>query len=352
MVDTRRGDSATRRHGEILRVSVSPCLRVILFVALLSAFCLPPSAYGSSWTRQPSGTMAWLHAVYFVDQDHGWIAGGNGTLLSTVDGGVTWNKISLTTKDSLIDVYFSDSTHGWLLAQRDVFKLKSNEPSSYLLNTDDGGITWQRIFLNTADVNTRFTRMVFKDPEHGWMFGETGTIFSTSDGGTHWMPRHSATRHLLLGGAFANNHSGLVVGAGATIMQSDDGAAWLLNGPGIGEGDRLNAISLVGSFAWAVGNGGQIIASANGGHSWSRQRSNVAADLLDVRFIDTREGWVVGADGAVLHTGDGGLHWAAEQIGSSRGLERLFIIDRNHIWAVGFGGTILRFGETNAPRLK
>jgi photosystem II stability/assembly factor-like uncharacterized protein len=94
--------------------------------------------------------MAWLHAVYFVDQDHGWIAGGNGTLLSTVDGGVTWNKTSLTIKDSLIDVYFSDSTHGWLLAQGDVFKLKSNERSSYLLNTNDGGITWQRIFLNTG----------------------------------------------------------------------------------------------------------------------------------------------------------------------------------------------------------
>ena len=341
-----------RRPGDNLRVSVSPCLRVILFIALLTAFCLPPSAYCASWTRQSSGTMAWLHAVYFLDQNHGWIAGGNGTLLSTTDGGVSWNKTSLTTRDSLIDVYFSDSAHGWLLAQRDIFKLKLNERSSYLLNTDDGGITWQRISLNTSDVNARFTRMLFSDPQHGWVFGETGNIFATSDGGAHWTPQRSATRHLLLGGAFANNDRGLIVGAGATIMQSDNGAAWRLSALHNDESARLNAVTLVGNSAWAVGNAGQIIASTNGGRSWFRQRSNVMADLLDVRFIDAREGWAVGAEGTLLHTSDGGLHWVAESMGRSQGVERLFIIDRNHIWAVGFGGTILKFGDSNAPSLR
>jgi photosystem II stability/assembly factor-like uncharacterized protein len=304
--------------------------------------------------------MAWLHAVYFLDQDRGWIAGANGTLLSTVDGGATWSKTSVITKDAFTDVYFSDSVHGWLLAQRDLFKLKANERSSYLLNTDDGGITWRQVFLNTEELNARFTRMLFRDQQHGWVFGETGAIFATSDGGEHWMPQRSPTKHLLLGGAFANgafannanNDRGLIVGAGATIMQSDDGAVWRLSAPRQGESARLNAVTLVGNSAWAVGNGGQIFATADGGRSWFRQHSNVAADLLDVRFIDAREGWAVAGDGTLLHTSDGGLHWGAEAIGNSRGLERLFIIDRNHIWAVGFGGTILRFGETNAPRLK
>jgi len=296
--------------------------------------------------------MAWLHAVYFLDQDHGWIAGGNGTLLSTTDGGVTWNKASLITKDSLIDVYFADSANGWLLAERDLFKLKSDERSSYLLNTNDGGITWQPIFLNTADTNARFTRMLFSDRQRGWVFGETGNIFATSDGGAHWMPQRSASKHLLLGGAFANNDRGLIVGAGATILQSDDGTVWRLSALYNDQSARLNAVTLVGNSAWAVGNAGQILATNNGGRSWFRQRSNVTADLRDVRFIDAREGWAAGAEGTLLHTSDGGLHWVAESIERARGLERLFIIDRNHIWAVGFGGTILRFGDSNPPRLK
>src|SRR5213595_1806426 len=72
------------------RVSSVFCLLTSVF--LLSFICC--SAFASSWTRQPSGTMAWLHAVYFLDQDRGWIAGANGTLLSTVDGGATWTKTS------------------------------------------------------------------------------------------------------------------------------------------------------------------------------------------------------------------------------------------------------------------
>jgi photosystem II stability/assembly factor-like uncharacterized protein len=296
--------------------------------------------------------MAWLHAVYFLDQNRGWIAGGNGTLLNTVDGGVTWNKTQFTNRDSLSDVYFSDSANGWLLVQRDLFNLKPNERPSYLLTTQDGGLTWRPISLNTADANTRFTRMVFTDSQHGWVFGETGVVFATSDGGVRWMPQRSATKHLLLGAAFANNNRALIVGAGATIMQSDDGLNWRLSATSKDAHDRFNAVAIAGPSMWAAGNGGRIITSNNGGRSWSAQYSNVNADLLDIKFLDAREGWAVGAQGTLLHTNDAGLHWRAEAIGSSHGLERLFIIDRSHIWAVGFGGTILRFGETSAPRLR
>src|SRR6185503_14467008 len=41
-----------------------------LFVLLLTAHCtLLTSVKASNWTRQKSGTMAWLHAVYFLDQN-------------------------------------------------------------------------------------------------------------------------------------------------------------------------------------------------------------------------------------------------------------------------------------------
>src|SRR5436309_3223905 len=138
--------------------------RLLRSILLLAAFCWLPSAYSASpWSHQPSGTMAWLRGVYFLDQNRGWVAGSNGALLATTDGGATWKKLSPLTKDTFQDVYFADKEVGWLVATRDIFKLKSNEPASYLLKTEDGGMNWRPVLLSSSDVNARLVRLVFAD---------------------------------------------------------------------------------------------------------------------------------------------------------------------------------------------
>jgi len=324
------------------------------FCLLFSAFCLLPAASAATWTRQPSGTMAWLRSVYFLDQNRGWVAGSGGTLLQTIDGGATWKKMSSLTKDTLLDVYFADENVGWLIAEPDQFKLKTDdEARSYLLKTEDGGSSWQRVFLNSKDANARLVRLVFADSQRGLAFGETGIVFATRDGGAHWMRQVSPTRHLLLGGAFANDGRGWLVGAGATILQTKDGGATWQTGILRDQiSARFTAVSFAGNFGWAVGNGGQIFATKDAGRTWFAQHSNVEADLLDVKFINPTEGWAVGADGLVLHTTDSGAHWFAESSNTSHVLQRVSFIDRDHGWAVGFGGTILKYGRAAAPQLK
>jgi len=353
-VIARRGDVVTRRHGEASpcrRVRVSPCLLLLL----LSAFCFLSSASAATWTRQPSGTMAFLHSVYFLDQNRGWVAGSSGTLLQTTDGGETWKKLLPLTRDTLLDVYFADENIGWLVAERDLLKLKTNdEPRSYLLKTEDGGFSWRRIFLNNKDVNVRLVRLVFTDGQHGWVFGETGVVFATRDGGAHWLRQPSPTKHLLLGGAFALDGHGLLVGAGATIVQtSNAGVTWETGFVRDAENARFTSASFAGSnFGWAVGNAGQIFATRDAGRTWFAQRSNVETDLQDVKFISASEGWAVGVNGLVLHTTDGGNHWQAESSSTSHVLHRIFFVDRDHGWIVGFGGTILRYAPATAPQLK
>ena len=332
-----------------------PCRLLSAACLLLTAFCLLPSASAATWTRQPTGTMAWLRAVYFLDQNRGWVAGSGGTVLETTDGGQTWQKLNPLTKDNLRDVYFANEKVGWLVAERDELKLKTNdEPRTYLLKTEDGGFSWRRVFLNGSDANARLVRAVFADAERGWVFGESGVVFATRDGGAHWVRQPSPTKHLLLGGAFVDYAHGWLVGAGATILQtSDGGMTWQSGNVRDGDGARFTAASFVGNrLGWAVGTAGRIFATTDGGRTWFEQRSNITDDLADVKFIDAAEGWAVGAQGTLLYTRDGGGHWSAASGGTSHALERVFFIDRNHGWAVGFGGTILTYSKSGAPRLK
>ena len=345
--------SVARQHkfcGEAL-----PRVLLSAFCLLLSAFCFLPSAYSATWSRQTSGTMAWLHSVYFLDQNRGWVAGSNGTLLKTHDSGATWNKVSTFTRDTLRDVYFADENRGWLLAERDLLKLKTNdEARSYLLKTNDGGITWQRVLVRSSDANVRLVRMAFADNQHGLLVGETGVVFATSDAGAHWLLQASPTKHLLLGATFTDSAHAWLVGTGTTIVKTNDGGAtWLNATPREANEIRFNAASFAThNLGWAVGNAGQILTTVDGGRAWYPQRSNVDADLLDVKFVDAREGWAAGAAGVLLHTTDAGAHWTVESSGTSHALQRLCFIDRNHGWAVGFGGAILTLGTAQAPSLR
>lgn len=348
-----RGGRITRAH---LITSARAC-RLLSYASclLLTACCLLSSASAATWTRRNSGTMAWLHAVYFLDQNRGWVAGTGGTLLETTDGGQTWRKLLPLTRDNLRDVYFADEKTGWLVAERDALKLKTNdEPRTYLLKTEDGGFSWRRVFLNGSSINARLVRAVFADAERGWVFGETGVVFATRDGGARWVRQASPTKHLLLGGAFVDPAHGWLVGAGATILQtSDGGTTWQTGIVRDGAGARFTATSFVGNrFGWAVAAAGRIFATTDGGRTWFEQRSNVTEDLADVKFIDASEGWAVGAQGTLLHTRDGGAHWSDQSSGTSHALDRLFFIDPTHGWAVGFGGTILNYSQAGAPRLK
>ncbi|MEO8434664.1 MAG: YCF48-related protein [Pyrinomonadaceae bacterium] len=314
-----------------------------VLVLLLTLHCSVLTA-SAAWTRQQSGTMAWLHSVYFLNQKTGWVAGSNGTLLFTNDSGQTWHKMRRPTEDSLQDVYFSDEQNGWLVCDRAVFKLKTeNEPQAYLLRTSDGGATWSRIDL--SDSSARVTRAVFRADGRGWTFGEAGALYATNDGGSSWVRQVVPTKHLLLGGVFLDNGQGWLVGAGATILQTSDGGETWRSSLVRGERDlRFTAASFVERrLGWAVGAAGHVFATTDGGRLWFPQASGVSTDLLDVKFLSAAEGWAAGSEGTLLHTNDGGGHWISEGSRTPHLLERLFFTDRAHGWAVGFGGTILSY---------
>jgi photosystem II stability/assembly factor-like uncharacterized protein len=302
--------------------------------------------------------MAWLHAVYFLDQERGWAVGGNGALLSTRDGGRNWVSMRRPTEDALRDLYFADEREGWLVCERSIYLLKEkDEPRTYLMNTRDGGASWRRVDVSGMDRDARLVRALFTPEGRAWAFGEAGVLYATRDGGQSWVRQRVPTHHLLLGGAFLNGAEGWLVGAGATLLRtSDGGETWRASTiRGLGE-VRFTAVSFVDRWrGWAVGGGGRVFATTDGGQTWRAQASNTIADLYDVRFLNAMEGWAVGAEGTVIHTTDGGRRWAREASGTTHPLERLFFVNRERGWAVGFGGTIIAYAPTapkRAPQLK
>jgi len=72
------------------------------------------------------------------------------------------------------------------------------------------------------------------------------------------------------------------------------------------------AVSRVGRRLVAVGVRGQIALSEDGGANWSGVSSPVSVDLVALHFASEKMGWAVGHGGVVLHTADGGIAWVRQ----------------------------------------
>lgn len=72
------------------------------------------------------------------------------------------------------------------------------------------------------------------------------------------------------------------------------------------------ALAKAGERLVGVGQRGHIILSDDGGQHWKQAPSPVSTDLLAVSFPTQLQGWAVGHGGVVLHTADGGTTWTRQ----------------------------------------
>ena len=133
----------------------------------------------------------------------------------------------------------------------------------------------------------------------------------------------------------------------AAFISTGDGG-WVWQNP-LPQGNQLDGVAFVSAdHGWAVGEGGTILVTSNGGATWAVQRSSTPAYLSAVAFVNAHRDWAVGGNyngsadaGVILATTDGGATWSAQSSGTIAYLDAVACADASHGWVVGEGGTIL-----------
>jgi len=319
-------------------------MRIVTKIFVIIIFFASFQTAEAGWTKLEINTLAWLHDVYFINENKGWIAGSDGTLLTTSDGGKSWNKTFNFTQDNIRQVYFSDENNGWLLCERSAYNPGSSSPS-YLLKTSDGGATWEKQNF-TGGGRERIAKIFFNEKGVGLAIGESGVVFALLEDKKTWKKNSSPVRYLLLDGIFTDVYHGAMVGAGGTILFTEDaGLTWNRAAFSSQSEAKLNSVFFINSKnGWTVGGNGKIYQTINGGKFWYEQNSTTEKNLNDVFFNNTAEGWAIGDEGVILHTTTAGNVWNFVDTKTRHKLEKLFFLGENG-WAVGFGGTILIYNS-------
>jgi photosystem II stability/assembly factor-like uncharacterized protein len=280
---------------------------------------------GLTWTVHTMRAHDTMHGVQALTARRVYAAAG-GALLRSVDGGATWQRLTVGALKRVGRVSFTNLRNGWVGGTRGI------------VHTTDGGAHWTLQLATGRTVNSLDTI----GPHNGWAtIG--GVVYHTTDGGAQWLPQATAPFAAwvtALGPASAAIGTSPVNPdpfSGGLSRTTDGGATWQPSTSAAGDyyGD-LSALQFVNATSgWAAGSGGEILATTNGGATWTAQSSNTTEDLNGVHFADAADGWAVGDQGTIVHTSDGGATWTAQSSGTSYQLTGVTFTDVQNGWATG-----------------
>jgi photosystem II stability/assembly factor-like uncharacterized protein len=217
-------------------------LWLICFVSFMSG----QEILAKGWEYQRSGVHSNLTAVSFVDDNHGWAVGENGTVLATLDGGLNWKVLSPRILDEaptdefpysrmchFRSVCFIDKKNGWVAGEMELPSVQPEEiapiPVQFgvIFRTRDGGQTWEcqypckvwtDIQFDSRPYVQKLNDIYFLNERYGWAVGDGFYYLTTEDGGDTWkeMPigfwAIPETRHTLTATQWLSPQMGWVAG--------------------------------------------------------------------------------------------------------------------------------------------
>jgi photosystem II stability/assembly factor-like uncharacterized protein len=134
---------------------------------------------------QNSGVDVQLRGISAVSDKVAWASGAKGTVLRTIDGGATWERLEIVGAEALDfrDIQAFDQNTAFVLS------IGPGEQSR-IYKTADGGKIWQRQFTN-SDPKAFYDCFAFWDSTHGIAVSDSVNgkfpLIATSDG-MNWNP--------------------------------------------------------------------------------------------------------------------------------------------------------------------
>lgn len=323
--------------------------RVLIFsaIALLCFGCgntFLPSMSFNPWQVVNVPSKSTLLDIAFVgNSSHGWLVGSDSTLLETQDGGKSWQAVDLDLGEQsyrLNGVSFSGQ-EGWV----------TGEPS-LLLHTEDGGDSWETIPLSARlpGIPNTITAL---GPETAEMTTDVGAIYRTTDGGRNWKALVQSAVGVIRNISRSQD--------GQYVAVSAKGNFYSIWKPGMDawEPHNRNSSRRVQNMGfapdgrlWMLTRGGQLqFTTSTGVDEWDEAINpevSTSWGFLDLAFRTPDEIWVSGGSGNLIYSPDRGKNWQKdipiEDVPSN--LYRVVFFNPSQGFIIGQRGTLLRYEPT------
>ena len=265
-------------HFDFWEMPEDPFPRFANWWAIRENTLLRTTDGGTSWVAsvigENSGTPV-MKNIFFLNTRKGWYLGPEGDVGWTEDGGVTWRSGRQGPSECLTSVAFADTLNGWVTSENSVY------------HTTNGGASWVKQFSDsTGESFSSFFNVSVESKQRCNIAGYRANSFRTIDGGKSWQKMSGLAKRNILHLAFVDSR-----------------------------------------FGWAVGEGGVICKTIDGGNSWVDCISGTTAMLIKLIACDRQTAITYGLDArynsipVFLYTTDGGENWERYESDSTLILE-------------------------------
>ncbi len=230
---------------------------VLVTVARKAEHLMPASFDASQFTASVVEPRDNLYGVVTLGEKTIWMAGSNGKVVRSDDGGESWALQETDITDHLQDIAAWDENRAVAVGN-----------DGAVVVTGNGGKKWKKVPSPRSKVANKLVAVESGPDGKGWAVGVMGALLGTEDYGASWE---------------------------RLIPEEDVG----LNG--IAFSDAQNG--------WVVGEFGRTKRTVDGGETWEEVDRLVQSSLMNVAFRDANNGIIVGLEGVIMTTSDGGDNW-------------------------------------------
>ena len=267
---------------------------VIAVAVVLNASGQATAGAATAWSTL--GTRD-VHSLAFdpADNQHLYF-GHHGGLLETTNGGRSWQSTALNGADAM---NVAPPAGGFFqIAGHEVYK-----------ETTDGGQSWQDVPNNLPGLDLHSFVADPADPSHAWAFAVGFGLFETTDKGRTWELRQPGNWGALT--SFVDGGQTVLAGVSSDgLGRSDDGGrTWVALGQPPGQLASL-AASADGGVLYAGTTDG-ISRSTDGGQTWTPTPLETVGVTVAVDPRDPNVVAVVDDQTRFFRSSDGGASWPA-----------------------------------------
>jgi photosystem II stability/assembly factor-like uncharacterized protein len=214
---------------------------------------------GNNWTiiRVGQDQVPELAGLWFINENTGWFCGDR-VVMRTTNGGSTFVD-SMNQPTEMKDIHFKNESEGVIIGYALAYK------------TINSGVNWYSVILPSS-IATPFCDRVTFIGDTGWTASWGNVVFRTTNYGISWdsitriADEHTHSTRCI---EFSSLITGYAGGSDGKIFKTTDGGFnWhILQTQQFGLGYYVSIFAYTDSLVWAVGGGGNIINTKNGGET-------------------------------------------------------------------------------------